>query len=287
MKLLSLIFALVILFVSIVDTKAVKMTRTISKGLAPVVERFELDRPQIVTLRDIEKICAEEGIGSEPRLVASRLKKVGWLLPVGKRGVWEFAPAELAGPYSSYDPLLPVKAIVATGASGNLLLRGQTAAWAMGLADRVPSSVEVVISSNVHGALPESVSACMYRTALPPKKVKGVLSLAPEAVLVQMIERPSSVRSWASAAEWLPDVMAEMDAKTTLVELQGKPVATVQRAGYLLQSARPDIAEAIFETQRPKNVARFGRGATLRSSSKWMVADALLPWDPHELERVA
>ncbi len=41
------------------------MARTITKGLAPVVERLELDRPQVVTLRDIERICAEEGVGTE------------------------------------------------------------------------------------------------------------------------------------------------------------------------------------------------------------------------------
>ena len=52
------------------------MARTLSRGLAPVVERLELDRPEVVTLRDIEGICDEEGIGTEPRVVASRLKTI-------------------------------------------------------------------------------------------------------------------------------------------------------------------------------------------------------------------
>ena len=72
-KPLPIIIAVVILFVSILDTKVVVMARTLSRGLAPVVERFELDRPEVVTLRDIERICDEEGIGTEPRVVASRL----------------------------------------------------------------------------------------------------------------------------------------------------------------------------------------------------------------------
>ncbi len=256
------------------------MARTITRGLAPVVERLELDRPQLVTLRDIERICAEEGVASEPRLVASRLKRGGWLLPAGKRGVWEFAPAELAGPYSSYDPLLPVKAVAAADAGARPLLRGQTAAWAMGLADRVPSTVEVVFPAAPRRALPEGVSACTYKTRLPPGQAKGALSLAPEAVLVQMAERPSSVRSWASAAEWLPDVMAEMDVAATLEELGGRAAAAVQRAGYLLQGERPDIADAVFEERAPRGVARFGQGPSLRSDARWMVLDAQLPWDP-------
>ena len=259
------------------------MARTLSRGLAPVVERFELDRPEVVTLRDIERICDEEGIGTEPRVVASRLKKAGWLLPAGQRGAWEFAPAELAGPYSACDPLLPVKALAAANPEAEPLLRGQTAAWAMGLADRVPATVEVAMGMGVRAAVPEGVSACSYRTALPPRRAKGALSLSPEAVVAQMAERPSSVRSWASAAEWLPDVMAEMSAGATLTELEGKSAATAQRAGYLLQGARPDIADAIFEARKPRFIARLGQGSVVRSSGRWMVADADLPWDPEKL----
>lgn len=259
------------------------MARAITKGLAPVVERLELERPEVVTLRDIECICSEEGLGTAPRLVASRLKNAGWLLPTGTRGAWEFAPAELAGPYSSYDPLLPVKALVATSTTLQPVLRGQTAAWAMGLADRVPSTVEVAFPSGPHCVLPNDVSACTYQTKLLARKARGVLSLAPEAVLVQMAERPSSVRSWTSAAEWLPDIMAEMSIEGTLKELEGRTAATAQRVGYLLQGVRPDIADAIFAVKEPRSVARFGQGPTLRSSAKWMVADAELSWDPQYL----
>ena len=263
------------------------MARAITKGLAPVVERLELDRPEVVTLRDIERICSEEGVATAPRMVASRLKNAGWLLPTGIRGAWEFAPAELAGPYSSYDPLLPVKALAAASDSARPMLRGQTAAWAMGLADRVPATVEVAFRPGAHGVLPSGVSACAYQTNLPTKRAKGAHSLAPEAVLVQMAERPSSVRSWASAAEWLPDVMAEMGKEDTLRELQGRTAATAQRVGYLLQGARPDIADAVFAAKEPKGVARFGKGPTLRSCAKWMVADAELPWDPQQLKETA
>ncbi len=260
------------------------MARTISKGLAPILERLELDRPQVVTLRDIEKICVEKSAATEPRIVAARLKNAGWLLPTGVRGTWEFAPAELAGPFPSYDPLLPVKALAATCQANSPLLRGQTAAWAMGLAARVPSTVEIALPTGTRRALPDTVAACTYKTALPPVKAKGTLSLVPEAVLVQMAERPSSVRSWSSTEEWLPHVMAEMTVDATLEELRDKSTATAQRTGYLLQDQRPDIANAIFEARPPRNVAHFGQGATLRSSAKWMVADATLPWDPKRLK---
>lgn len=78
------------------------------------------------------------------------------------------------------------------------------------------------------------------------------------------------------------------DAKAALrdfiEELEGRSAATAQRVGCLLQGARPDIADAVFVAREPRNVARFGQGPTLRSSSKGMVADAGLPWDPECLE---
>lgn len=259
------------------------MARTLSRGLAPVVERLELDRPQIVTLRDIEKICIEEGVATEPRVVASRLKKAGWLLPTGKRAAWEFAPAELAGPYSSCDPLLPVKALAAVSHGTTPILRGQTAAWALGLADRVPATVEVTACGNGHAALPNGVCACAYRTNLDPVHAKGALSLASEAIVIQMAERPSSVRSWDSAAEWLPDVMAEMNADDMLKELEGRSTATAQRAGYLLQGARPDLAEKIFENVKVNSVAKFGQGKPRRYSARWKVVDSELSWNPKEM----
>ena len=263
------------------------MARTLSRGLAPVVEQLELERPQVVTLRDIEGICAAESVGTEPRIVASRLKKAGWLLPTGQRGAWEFAPAELAGSYPSYDPLLPIKAFAAANPGAMPMLRGQTAAWAMGLADRAPSVVEVALDTETHASMPKGISTCAYHTMLPPRRVKGTSSLAPEAVIIQMAERPSTVRSWESAVEWLPDVMVEMSAEATLEELQGRSAATAQRTGYLLQGTRPDIAERIFQTTKPKSVARFGQGSARRSNSKWMIADAKLPWNPEKMEGTA
>lgn len=280
---IKLVIVLMIEFVSKLDTKAVQMTRTLSRGLAPVVERLELERPQLVTLRDIEAICRDENLGTEPRVVASRLKKAGWLLPTGRRGSWEFAPAELAGPYSSCDPLLPVKALSAASSNSSPLLRGQTAAWALGLADRVPSTVEVVLPEKACGAISVGVSACVYQTNLGPVRAKGALSLAPEAIIVQMAERPSSVRSWEGAAEWLPDVMSEAVASAVIKELEGKSVATGQRVGYLMQGVRSDIANEVFKVVKPRSVAWFGRGKARRTSGKWKVADAKLPWDPEKM----
>lgn len=83
------------------------MARSIPKGFSGVLEELELERPQLVTTSQLASLCERSGIRTPAKVVASRLREKGWLLATPQRGVWEFAPAELAGPYSSADPLLP------------------------------------------------------------------------------------------------------------------------------------------------------------------------------------
>lgn len=91
------------------------------------------------------------------------------------------------------------------------------------------------------------------------------------------------VRSWASAAEWLPDVAAEVTTAMIVDELQERPKTVAARIGYLLQGLRPDIAEQIAG---PSTKTWFGPRATvIRHDSRWQVADTLLPFDPRTLER--
>ena len=76
------------------------MTRTIPPSLGPILTELELDAPQVVTLAELAALATRTGIGTEPRVVADRMRKLGWLLPTETAGVWEFAPAAHAGPVS-------------------------------------------------------------------------------------------------------------------------------------------------------------------------------------------
>ena len=86
------------------------MARTISKSMTGILEELELESKTYVTLGDLEALAGKHNVLTEPALIASRLKKAGWLLPTAQRGVWEFAPASMAGPYSRNDPLKEIKA---------------------------------------------------------------------------------------------------------------------------------------------------------------------------------
>lgn len=88
------------------------MTRPISPSLAGVLERLELDQPELVTGDDLARLMDEVGLRTPMKVVASQLRNAGWLLATGRRGVWEFAPASMAGPHSRHDPVTPLRAFL-------------------------------------------------------------------------------------------------------------------------------------------------------------------------------
>jgi predicted transcriptional regulator of viral defense system len=256
--------------------------------MARVLERLELDRAQLVTTATLAAMLVEAGIKTPARVVAARLREHGWLLPTDQRGVWEFAAADLAGPYSQGDPLVSVKSFRARRPETSCALTFQTAAWAHGLADRVPARLEVAVPAGaVARHLPRSLDGSVFVPVLPTTTVREVPVLAAESVLVHMAAKPSAVRSWASASEWLPDLAAELDGDLLVAELSERPPTVIARAGYLLQGLRPDLALRLRQAPLPAGKTWFGpRGKLLRHDARWQIADTLLPFDPRDLEDV-
>lgn len=250
---------------------------------------LELERPDLVTTNDLAKMLSGAGIATVPRVFAARLRAKGWLLPTARRGVWEFAPAALAGPYSSGDPLLGFRAFLAKHFNAPCALTFQAAAWAQGLADRVPARPEVAVATPVlTPRLPDGLDSSVFAPNLPVRQVRGVPTLAPASIIVHMCTKPSVVRSWTSSVEWLPAVTAETSWPDLLHELAGRPATVRTRTGYLLQGLRPEIADQIEQRLQLSGTTWFGpRTSVLRRDRRWQVADTLLPFNPKSLEAVA
>jgi hypothetical protein len=261
------------------------MTRTIPASLAPVLEQLELEQADLVTMAHLDELVRMFGVGTQTRTVAARLRDRGWLLSTGKRGVWEFAPAAVAGAHSRGGPTRLLRAALARAdiACG---LTFQAAAWAVGLADRAPSRVEVAAADDRSAAqLPTALDVSVFKPRLAYATTKGVPVLQPASVLTHMASTPSRVRSWGSALEWLPDIAAEANVGDVLAELDGRPATVSARLGYVLQGLRPDIAARIAG---PRTKTWFGpRRKMVRHDSRWQIADTLLPFDPRTLEPVS
>lgn len=262
------------------------MTRTIAPSLAGILERLELDQPELVTSEDLARLVEEVGLRTPAKIVAARLREAGWLLTTGRRGVWEFAPAAVAGPYSRHDPVTPLRAFLKQRPSARCALTFQAAAWAFGIADRVPARPEVAaVGGELARQLPHSVAVSLFAPRLEYAERRGVPVLQFESVLVHMASRPASVRSWESAREWLPGLAAELEWENLAREVSGRPATVRARTGYLLQGARPDLSDRIRSFGLPLGKTWFGpRGQLRRHDHRWLIADTILPFDPRGFE---
>jgi hypothetical protein len=136
--------------------------------------------------------------------------------------------------------------------------------------------------------LPRSLSVSVFAPRLDTVTRRAVPVLAIDSVLAHMAARPSAVRSWASAAEWLPGLAAESSWPALSAELKDRPAAVIARTGYLLQGLRPDLAASLRQWSPPRTKTWFGpRRPLLRHDNQWLIADTLLPFDPRALEPAA
>lgn len=264
------------------------MPRTLPPSLAPIVEDLELDQPRIVTSVKLAELVAQHGLRTPSKVVAARLREHGWLLPTGTKGVWEFAPGAHAGPYGHGDPALPLQAVLAVHPGLPAALALNTAAWALGYADRVPARLDVAVPRL--NLAPRSLVTGTHVTAYDPRldlvTAKGAPTHRAESIVVHLASTPAVVRSWPAVLEWLPDLAADLSFERLQVELRGRPTAVRVRTGYLLSGLRPDLAEPLHvEVGAP---VRFGpRAAKVRRhDANWRVLDALLPINPKSLKEV-
>lgn len=264
------------------------MTRTISKSTAGILEDLELDNKTYVTLEELAELAKKHAVQTKPAMIASRLKKSGWLLPTKQRGVWEFASAAMAGPYSKNDPLKEIKAFQLLHPELKSYVCLQTAAWAMGLADRVPVRKELAFKQIPRKQMPEVIAIYKYSPTIDIREVRGVPCLAPESILVHIATKPDLVKSWESVMEWLPDVVYESEIPNLLEEISERNDSVKRRTGYLLQGMYPDAADAIYNSiSKPVSKIRFGsRKQSIRNDEKWKISDTALPFSTKELEKV-
>ena len=257
--------------------------RSISPTLALVLEELELDRPKTVSLEKIAELAEAHGIRTPARILAHRLARKGWLLETQVPGVWEFAPADRAGPISDADPFLTLRALLTRDDLPVAIALG-SALWLHNLADRFPYPHEVAVPSGfrVPRALRNEYRVVRHQANLGNQEVNGLPVHRTATVLVHLAHRPTDVTSWAGVLDLLPDLLATCDKDDILAELADRPHATRARFAYLFQSLAPDLIRDL--NIAPAGKVWFGpRGPLRHHDARWNVADTLLPFSPREL----
>jgi predicted transcriptional regulator of viral defense system len=257
--------------------------------MSPILAELELEAPQVVTLAELAAAARRAGVATEPKVVADRLRKRGWLLPTETAGVWEFAPAAHAGPIGHGDPFLGLRAALAARPSLDAAVCLTSALRVRGLADRAPDRLEVAIGKGVPApaGLRRAARVVVFAASLTPEQLAGVPVHQPASILVHLADRPADVRGWGAIADALPELASVVSSADIDTELAGRPRSVRVRLAYLTQGAAPDLADHLVPpSQRGRDMPKvwFGpRGALKRHSARFSVADTLLPFDPMTL----
>src|SRR5580658_2370175 len=112
--------------------------RPVPASLAPVVEELELRQPAVVTRLLLAEILTQTQVSLTPAAAAERLVRLGWLLPLRTRGVWEFAPAARAGRYRAGDPWIELRALLAHSQDVPVAVAFESAVWELGHSSHQP-----------------------------------------------------------------------------------------------------------------------------------------------------
>jgi hypothetical protein len=226
------------------------------------------------------------GIGTEAKVVADRLRKLGWLLATETAGVWEFAPASHAGPIGHADQFLELRAALASRPTLDAAICLTSALAAHQLADRAPDRLEVAVTPGVPipQGLRRAARVVAFAANLAPERSLGVPVHRPATVLVHLAARPADVHGWGAIADVLPDLVDVVAPADIDAELAGRPRSVRVRLAYLTQGVAPNLAEHLVapgDRGRSAPKVWFGPRASLkRHSSRFSVADTLLPFDP-------
>lgn len=275
--------------VSDMDTSNRSMTRRIPPSLSPILTELELDAARVVTLADLTRLVEQAGIGTAPKVVAARLRKLGWLLPTGTAGVWEFAPASHAGPIGHGDPFLALRAALATRPSLHAAVCLTSALAANHLVERSPDRLEVAVddSASIPQGLRRATRVVIFAAHLGPEQSLGLPIHRLATVLVHLAARPTDVRGWGAIADALPDLVDSVATEDLDIELAGRPRSVRVRLAYLVHGVAPDLADRLVPADQGGRAAPkvwFGpRGPLKRHSTRFSVADTLLPFDPAAL----
>ncbi|HEV7943097.1 MAG TPA: type IV toxin-antitoxin system AbiEi family antitoxin [Solirubrobacteraceae bacterium] len=254
--------------------------RSVPSRLAPVLEELELRQPAVVTRALLSEILALVETPLAPGVVAERLVRLGWLLPLRKRDAWEFAPAARAGRFGGGDPWIELRAVLMHDPEAPVAVACESAVWELGHSSHQPT--RPVLAHRPGWRPPPSLDAraVTFDWRLPIKQVRGLPVWTEATILVAAAERPSAQGNWGNADDWLPETCRTVTSDDLLIEAEGRRISTLTRLGYLTEWAgRKDIADTIEALLPSRLPVTFLGPRTRRDrwSRRWHVYDALLP----------
>lgn len=272
--------------------------RRIPGWAAGLLTRLARERPAVVTHADVERLLAETGSDRQPQAAVRELRRLGWLVPLHITGAWAYLPP---GEDEVTDPYIDLRGWRARDPGTVLALAGEAAAWHLGYLDRAPGGPPAVWLPD-RARLPYGLRSrltiitlrwqaqdarhlgpsprLLHRRHLDLTRwATGLPAFGPEALLVQLAARPSSLRAWADLISHLEELAGDCDPQRLITLLQGQSGSAWQRAAYLLaRGCCRQPALEVFE-HRPSSAllkTQFGTGGRSVWDGEFNVADHLI-----------
>lgn len=252
--------------------------RSIPAGLAPLLQMLELEQPRVLTAARLADFAHEAGIRTSADMVVRRLREHGWLLPLATRGVWEFAPADRAGPFGSGDPLIELRAVLARNPDAPYAAAGESAAYLLGHAGRRPQ--QECIGAPPGARLPKSLCASRvvhWAPASPYVIRDGLPTWSPATLIAFMASRPAAYHDWPNVGEWLRQAASAISPTDLVRELEGRSAGSWMRAAYLMdRGGQQTSAEELMRHAPPRSGPYYlgDRAAPGRYSRVYDVVDS-------------
>lgn len=245
--------------------------RRIPTWAAALVAGLSRDLPSVVTRDDIADRLAEEGNDRDAAVAVEELGRLGWLVALPVRGVWAFIPP---GHDEVADPYLSLRAWKERQPDAPFMLAGASAAWHLGYLDRAPNQptsiwlaagirlpdglrphvtiVQINWTTDVIRLLGPTAKLLMRRRLDIVSWAAGLPAFGPEALLVQLAVRPSSLLPWADFIAHLGQLVEDCDDERIAMLLAGHTASAWQRASYMLHVAGQPERGIQMLSRRPK-----------------------------------
>lgn len=254
--------------------------RSIPSSLAPIIEELELRQPSIVTSSLLNEIMSLAQLHLTAGLLAERLVRLGWLLPLRSRDAWEFAPGARAGAFGAGDAWIELRALLEHHPQSPVAVAFESAIWELGHSSHQPQSSVIAHRKNWRPPKALGTRAVSFDWRVAPRSVRGLPVWTEATTLVAASVRPSAQGNWANGDDWLPGTFRAAIVDDVLTEARGRSVTALARLGYLAEWAdRGDIAERIEKMLPSRLPVTFlgPRDAKNRWNKRFRVYDANLP----------
>lgn len=257
--------------------------KTFGRSAAPVIEELEARRATVVST---DELAAIKGVPAGSRVLRSlitRLIQNGWLVPLTRKGMYEFVPLR-AGPYSSGDELRELEALARGPKAPAFQLALGSSAFLRGYAETAPSVSYVLVSKRA-STRPPRLRERFRVIRTDPDRLFGAEPLSAESrVPVATASRLfiDAALFWEHAGDlrsrdhWLAAAAADVDAKRAAAWASQLGPSAISRVGFLADrfGAR-ELAKLLAPHVTRRARASFGPRGQGTYDERWHVYDPI------------